>query len=729
MIKQLKARSIAEGALGLVLLTSSLQGQTNLNFNKIAQTSEGSIQLSWNSTPGEVYEIDEADSLIDTNTGTITWNFLYDGYPSQGTNTIWLDTGNYNLTPQILNPIYTTTRFYRIVKQTSDSTSDEPVVSINGPTNSQIVANELTITVTAQTEQPVLAGTKLYVDGQEMPMADSITNYTDVSGVTNYETATYHINTCEWINGTHLIFASAECESGYGDDADTGAIASGHGVSPFVSVLFNNLVEGIAFSEPSFDPSSGQTQEVSAYFALDSDWTLNIVDVNTNIVFSTNGSGTLMAYNWDGNGNGGTNLPSGIYYYYISASTNGGTGGSGGGGGGGGSGPPSPDFESGRSLSAAAATPTELWAQPSDGSGIAVPLIIYPPGIETNDLTIFEAPIDWNALAIDSDSTKDSLTAQSAGEGGFSPDGVPGPGQPGYVTPLPNPQTTPPTPQRPPTNPVKGGAGTFAVAYDTYSANGTNPVYCAILSDGSGAGTHISMAGHSASTALPYAPLLQYKTEVNNLVSQMQHWGWKNSFVKVDDGFTISQLRGSGAIFNSNNVGVLYTHGVYGSSPDFTANQCKQMYFPITSGGSAQYLRLSEMNLGGVSTNGLKWMALNSCYSLYSANWTSMKNAGVKPYNSNLHLLLGENNVGYTSSTFGSYWAKYMNYGVTNYSPLTVRSAWYQAAKDAYHNIPFPSGTTISYAVAGDSACHDDTLQTNSTPTGSWFYDSQQVYP
>jgi hypothetical protein len=35
----------------------------------------------------------------------------------------------------------------------------------------------MTIIVTASTDQPVLSWTKLYVDGQEMQMADSTTNY------------------------------------------------------------------------------------------------------------------------------------------------------------------------------------------------------------------------------------------------------------------------------------------------------------------------------------------------------------------------------------------------------------------------------------------------------------------------------------------------------------------------------------------------------------------------
>ncbi len=177
-----------------------------------------------------------------------------------------------------------------------------------------------------------------------MQDADSTTNY--IIGSTNYETDTYSLNTCEWLNGPHALFASTLATSQYSSQENGGAVLSGHGVSPYVSIIFNNLVEGISFTQPSFDPTLGETQTVSAVFALDSDWTLNIVDVYSNLVFTTNGSGISMSYNWDGNGTGGTNIPAGLYFYYISAATNGETpevvlGGSGGGGS-----PPSPDFES-----------------------------------------------------------------------------------------------------------------------------------------------------------------------------------------------------------------------------------------------------------------------------------------------------------------------------------------------------------------------------------------------
>jgi hypothetical protein len=188
--------------------------QTNLQFTAVAQTDEQAIRLTWASTNNEVYQIQYADALASNDDGSTAWQILYDDYPSQGTNTFWLDTGNYTFAPQVLHPKNMPMRFYRIMDKGADTTSDEPSVSIISPTNGTPVSDELTIVVVASTDQPVLSGTKFYVDGQEMRSAISTTNYTDGSGVTNYEVDIYNINTCEWGNETHTLFATAECESG-----------------------------------------------------------------------------------------------------------------------------------------------------------------------------------------------------------------------------------------------------------------------------------------------------------------------------------------------------------------------------------------------------------------------------------------------------------------------------------------------------------------------------------
>lgn len=560
-----------------------------------------------------------------------------------------------------------------------------------------------------------------------MQSADSITNYT--VGSTNYETDTYSINTCEWFNGNHILFATAEVTSQYSSQENGGPILTGRSVSPFVTVLFNNLVEEISFSQPSFDPSQGQIQQINAYFALDSDWTLNVTDINSNIVYSTNGSGSTLNVDWDGTGTGGTNLSPGVYFYYISAATNNETpGGSGGGSGGGAGSPPSPDLAGRASSSEVAPSTASIpWARPSDGVGIAVPLILYPPGYDTNGFDIFEAPENYGAS--EPSSAEASASSSSTSPSGFASPDYTGPGSPGYVTPLPTPQATPPSPQRPPNNPVRGLVGTVGVAADTYAGNGTNGPSVGPLLNGLGLpGYYIAMQGSTAARLNPPRP--EHKAEVSTFVKTMQYYGWNNPLIEVDSQLNIADLRGSGSKFNNVNFAIFLGHGTYGTSIDYTANQCKQMYYTVTSGASAQYLRLSEMNMGGSGTNGLKWMVLDQCYSLYQANWNNMQNAGVYPYNGNMHLILGANSETWTGTRKWYNLAKYMNFGsAMKASPLTIRNSYYQGNYDAFQNAPLPSGTTITLAIAGGSACMNDSLQASSPPGGTWSYDSKEVYP
>jgi hypothetical protein len=706
-------RRVRGGAVSLgilLILSQSALSQTNIFFTSVNATDEGNIHLAWSSVSNEVYQIQEADTLQNTNSGAITWNLLYDGYPSQGTNTFWLDTGNYNLVPQILNPKKMPMRFYRIVDEGPDSLAgDEPIVTVNSPSATSAATGELTVTVTAATDQPVILGTKLYVDGQEMLPPDSTTNFT--TGSTNYEQDTYSINTCEWPNETHTLFATAESASGYGDTVGSGPILTGHAVSPFVPILFSNLITKISFSQPQFNPSLGETQQVTANFAANCDWTLQIENFqNSNVVLTVTGGGVSMAYNWDGTGTGETNLPAGIYLYFISAETNGealplmGGGGSGGGGGS----PPAPD-------PFMVAVP-ELWAVPPVGDG-AVPLALYPPGFDTNGFTIFSAsPSEMSTLS------SFSFMGSAAG---FYPASTGGSSSAA--------QNSPASPQRPPSNPVSAYGATFAIGYDTYNGNGTNGLSFLPIPNQPGIpGSYISLENWPANQSVPpYRPLLEYKAEANNFVSEMQRCGWKCVFNNPDSQFSLSSMIGSGTPFNSVNLGVMMTHGMYGTTADYMAGLCKQMYFPITSGN--QYLRMSQMNLGGSGTGGLKWFAVMACNSLYQPNWNSMQSHGIHPYNNNLHLLLGTGTTSYTSRTLMEHWAQYMNVGVkggfAEFKPLTVQNAWYQAATDAYLNQSF-TNTTIVFAVAGDSACMNDYVFPgyNSSPGGSWTYSSEPVW-
>ena len=60
-------RSQIQGVvLTFLLLTSLAFGQNQLKFTSVNATVEGAIQLHWASNTNDYYEIDYADSIIDT---------------------------------------------------------------------------------------------------------------------------------------------------------------------------------------------------------------------------------------------------------------------------------------------------------------------------------------------------------------------------------------------------------------------------------------------------------------------------------------------------------------------------------------------------------------------------------------------------------------------------------------------------------------------------------------
>jgi len=133
-------KNIKRGLFGTIAamaiwFANKAEAQTDLNFNSIAPTVEGAMSLSWNSTSGEIYEIDEADALGTNADGSTTWNTLYSDYPSQGTNTFWLDTGNYFADPEIAHPSLSPMRYYRVLLTGTNTTTSVPVVSISSPAN------------------------------------------------------------------------------------------------------------------------------------------------------------------------------------------------------------------------------------------------------------------------------------------------------------------------------------------------------------------------------------------------------------------------------------------------------------------------------------------------------------------------------------------------------------------------------------------------------------------
>ena len=712
-------KNIKRGLLGAVAAAalsfgSEAWGQTNLNFNGVTANIEGATRLSWNSTSNEIYEIDETDALGTNPDGTTTWNMLYSDYPSQGTNTFWLDTGNYFTDPEIVHPSLSPMRYYRIALIGTNGTTTVPTVAISSPTNGSILNGAVSVTVTAVTDQAFLSP-KLYVDGQEMNDADVTTNWMDVTGTTNYMQATYVLNTCEWPNGPHILFATSKCQSGAsGMTLNGSSVSIGYGVSGFVPVTFSNLITRVSFSQPFFAPEDGETQQVSAIFAANVNWTLQIQDVNSNSVRTVTGSGGTLSFGWNGTDDGGTNLPVGTYTYLITAETNGMDllmlgGGSG-------------SMASSSFASAAAAdsaAPPIWWATASDGSGSAAPYFLFPSGVDTAGLSFFQAPATWGQSAELSSGASLSRGATFAAldsGGGVSSDYSGSSSQNSR------------SPQRPPIQPVRGRTGVYGIAYDTYSANGSGFSFQA-PDNGLHIGQRIKLEG-SSSTSFSCPDLHEYKTEANNFIAQMKKGNWSQGFARVDDKFTINDLRASGSnIFNTVKLGLLMLHGTYGTTLDFNANQTKQIYFPITAGHSAALLRANEMSLGNAATNGLQWMGILACNSMQHSSWSTMQTGGAVPYNGSLHLLLGSDSVIWTGDHVASYWAKYMTVGKTNNAPMTVETAWFTGIHDAYAESGFNYTNAMKLASSGDSACRTDTLSTSSSPGGSSFYNSQQVWP
>lgn len=673
-----------------LIATSQGFGQTP-NLISASATEEGAITLRWMSQSNAVYRIECANELLEQGTA---WKILYNNYPSHGTNTFWLDTGNYHYVPPILHPKYNATRFYRIVEEDTDSSTNKPSVAITFPTNGFVATDNLTITVAASTPMATLY-TKLYVDGQEMKQSEDGSNYV--------------INTCEWFNGPHVLFATTESGSSYeGGKLGTPAVLISRKVSPYVSVIFSNLVTAISFSEVFFEPDLGQTQHVSAVFAAGVDWTLEIKDLASNVVRTATGSGSSMHFDWDGNGNGGTNLQAGVYYYYVSAATNGLTYSESSGGSGGDGGSP-PSLSSATSFDA---NPFEL------------PLPPLPPGLSYQD----DQGNEVSPLTIQRLSSRSSLASTFSQEtsSGISLSSFGGTSA----------QAAPPTPKRPPPTPGKGFIGTFGVAYQSYTKNGTNGFTAPHINAVNGINSFMTFEEQGATPNVK--PLPKNDVVALNFLSRMEEGKWKNKVFLGNDDLKIADLRGAGNPFNGVNIGLLTLHCLYGDKTDFTVGSagCKQMYYPITADTGAAYLRFSEMNLGGAGTNGLKWMALLGCHTLFKSNWDTMQDAGINPYNNNLRLLLGTDTDIAVEPSIGARWAEYMLVG-TNGTPLTIKEAWYTAGRKGYQQgVKFTDYSNLipmRFAVAGDDACLEDYLEATNNPalSGTWTYDVpiRQVYP
>ena len=222
-----KLKYVIAVSLAALISTTTCFCQNALLFTSVNATPEKAIQLHWASNTNEVYEIDYADTLIDTNTGSTTWTTLYTEYPSQGTNTFIADCGNFDTTPEIVHPKNSPMRFYRVVLTEANTSPSNPTVSIISPTNGATVSDTIIVQVSASSPE-LLTEVRLYIDGEQQWASNDGSNFV--------------VNTCEWLNGNHVLFATAKSQSGLEGIANGGTITYGRTVSSFVNVIFNNLI-------------------------------------------------------------------------------------------------------------------------------------------------------------------------------------------------------------------------------------------------------------------------------------------------------------------------------------------------------------------------------------------------------------------------------------------------------------------------------------------------------
>ncbi len=553
----------------------------------------------------------------------------------------------------------------------TNTAASNPTISITSPSNGDVVSSNLTVSVAASSSD-ILANLKLYVDGQEMNPSEDGTNFV--------------INTCEWWNGSHTLFATAKSMSHFeGLPNDPSPVVYGRAVSSYVTVNFSNLITRVAFSQPYFEPSLGQTQQVTASFTANCNWTLQIQDVNGNPVRTETGSGSSLLFNWDGTGDGETNIPDARYTFHISASTNG---------------APMSMLSGGGSSLSVSKTKT-LWAL-TEGSENPVPLAIIPIGFDTNGMTIFSA----------TQSEVDELVEDTNSESMLTPDGG------GFASPMGfgaagTSQSTD-TPDRPPTIEGKGTVGTFYAGYQDYYTSSGQFSTPAILTGNLIVNKFVQLDGRTlaqASGPETFNSISEFGDLARGFSEAMQggrYSGSVNPFILSSDV--------TGGIFNNANVGLLCCHASYGMTAQSDGLIRSYLRFLISFGQGPTFCKLDSCNFGGSASNQLKYMAILACNVLQNTPYNSMYIDGKLPINNDLHLLLSTSTFATAAPNIGRFWAGYMLGTRGPNGVQTVEQSWYKSGQDAY-----AQGETahlvIKFRVAGwPSAFSENITDKDSSP-------------
>jgi hypothetical protein len=518
----------------------------------------------------------------------------------------------------------------------------------------------------------------------------------------------------------------ARSQSGLPGLPEDTSVTYGSAVSPYVTVNFSNLITRFDFSQTFFEPELGETQHVTAAFAANVNWTVQVQDVNSDTVRSASGSGSSMAWDFDGNDTLGHPLTPAIYSYLLTVQTNGQPFSDAPPSGGGGGLPPAPTVSTSLDSSLTNAL-FPISAKQAIAAGLDYYYIQSPPlpPVYTNGQWMAWEDVfgPINPVRVDiSDPTRQRLLRSLFGSSplmassmdSFGPDS---PSPAGYSGPAS--QAT-----RGPTRKPKQGhiskVGTYGVAYQTYPG-GLNcnppltgfprPLQVYVKIDGQPVGTRFDA---SARPEFGYIATLfqQY----------MRNSGYKASFAKSGTNWSISDISGSGSIFNSVNLGVLIVHGSYGETTDSASVLNTYLWH---EGGT--YARLRDLVLGSPGTNGLRWMTLFTCSALRPANVNNMITTGWMGniISQDLHLLSATESTIYESPRTG--W----NYATNLVAEQTLPEAWFGALRSSLALATPPPPSNVVARVMGWQSCFSDSLHYYNDPDTSQglFTQSRQVYP
>jgi hypothetical protein len=666
----------------------------------------GAIGLQWASQSNLVYRIDYADTLVNSNT---QWNILYEDFPSQGTNTIWKDGGREFAFPKrIPHPNDTQKRFYRVAL-TGTNSGVQPQVAVLSPTNGSVLSDYTSVSVGVTSVMSVVA-IRLFVDGQE-------------AGFQLYPATNFIINTAQFPNGPHRLFAVAETMDGAETTVEATAVTNNFTASPFNNVTFDNFISDFRGSALFVEPTNNETITFKANFAAYSDWTLTISNSSAVTVRTTSGTGNNMAFAWDGRGQTSNSLAADFYSATLSAmtstnvpqqdppSTN-----------------PPPSFNGAQQATVDGGNDALAW-YPTDASGAIMAgwgYYLVPPPPLPPKLAEELGPQPWLPVLVRGTLSREmsvNSVQTSGAEGGPLAAAAAGGGTTTLIPPI-----------------VVHNFGTMGIAYQGHHPR-TGFSASSRPANGIGGRVRLNNPNNDSITGA-WGPLKACWRIATGFGQTMEQSGYQLGWGRANDNITAADLRGSqyggSNQFNKYTIGLLVGHGVFGADVsqgiDFAvAGGTKLTYFPIYKTGvnSYDWVKFNEFKFG-TSGSALRWMNILSCNNMIDHCYDDMYDKGVLPIGNNLHLLCGSASTVYIVSSFGLQYGSALG-GRNGVARRSVKDSWFYAGNVTQGFQTNSPKHTVFFRVAGWPACFSDDLVTYSNPDSgnpaNITSDKEQVYP